>query len=123
LTAPFKGVTDVAVGEGVAVPTGVPGGHRRGGDGAVAELEGLRHPARTVQVEDERHLPLILHANAGPVSVYEIVFEPHALDAAARFLKEDPNGLALVLDTIGKLADDPRPAASAPYGSPPEDQG
>ncbi|MEU1160601.1 type II toxin-antitoxin system RelE/ParE family toxin [Streptomyces sp. NPDC005921] len=49
---------------------------------------------------------------------YEIVFEPHALDAAARFLKEDPSGLALVLDTIDKLADDPRPAASTPYGSP-----
>lgn len=49
---------------------------------------------------------------------YEIVFEPHDLDSAARFLKEDPNGLALVLDTIDKLADDPRPAASTPYGTP-----
>jgi mRNA interferase RelE/StbE len=49
---------------------------------------------------------------------YEIVFEPHALDSAARFLKEDPSGLALVLDSIDKLADDPRPAASTPYGSP-----
>ncbi|MGQ5635453.1 MULTISPECIES: type II toxin-antitoxin system RelE family toxin [unclassified Streptomyces] len=49
---------------------------------------------------------------------YEIVFEPHALDSAARFLKEDPNGFAVVLDAIDKLADDPRPAASAPYGSP-----
>ena len=49
---------------------------------------------------------------------YEIIFEPHALDAAARFLEEDPSGLALVLDTIDKLASDPRPAGSIPYGSP-----
>jgi len=49
---------------------------------------------------------------------YEITFEPHALNSAARFLKEDPSGLALLLDTIDKLADDPRPAGSIPYGSP-----
>ncbi|MFF8592657.1 type II toxin-antitoxin system RelE/ParE family toxin [Streptomyces sp. NPDC015220] len=49
---------------------------------------------------------------------YEILFEPHALDAAARFLAEDPGGLAVVLDSIDKLADDPRPAGSSPYGSP-----
>ncbi|MDQ0775171.1 mRNA interferase RelE/StbE [Streptomyces aurantiacus] len=49
---------------------------------------------------------------------YEITFEPHALNAAARFLKEDPNGLALLLDTIDKLADDPRPTGSVAYGSP-----
>ncbi|WP_159772119.1 type II toxin-antitoxin system RelE family toxin [Streptomyces sp. HM190] len=49
---------------------------------------------------------------------YEIAFEPHALDSTARFLKEDPSGLSLDLDTIDKLADGPRPAASPPYGSP-----
>ncbi|WP_371546409.1 type II toxin-antitoxin system RelE/ParE family toxin [Streptomyces sp. NBC_00554] len=49
---------------------------------------------------------------------YEIIFEPRALDSAVRFLKEDPSGLALLLDTIDKLAHDPRPAASIPYGSP-----
>ena len=32
--------------------------------------------------------------------------------------EDDPGGLALVLDTIDKLADDPRPAGSTPYGSP-----
>ncbi|MEU3900530.1 type II toxin-antitoxin system RelE/ParE family toxin [Streptomyces sp. NPDC045251] len=48
---------------------------------------------------------------------YEIVFEPQALNAAARFLEDDPSGLSLVLDTIDKLADDPRPAGSVPYGS------
>lgn len=49
---------------------------------------------------------------------YEIIFEPRALNSAARFLKEDPSGLALVLDTIDKLAEDPRPAGSITYGSP-----
>ncbi|GAA5079522.1 type II toxin-antitoxin system RelE family toxin [Streptomyces similanensis] len=48
---------------------------------------------------------------------YEIVFDPHALDAATRFLAEDPGGLAVVLDAIDKLADDPRPAGSSPYSS------
>ncbi|MFJ4830412.1 type II toxin-antitoxin system RelE/ParE family toxin [Streptomyces sp. NPDC088747] len=49
---------------------------------------------------------------------YEIIFEPRALNSAARFLEEDPSGLTLVLDTIDKLARDPRPAGSIPYGSP-----
>ncbi|MFD9277080.1 type II toxin-antitoxin system RelE/ParE family toxin [Streptomyces mirabilis] len=49
---------------------------------------------------------------------YEIIFEPRALNSAARFLEEDPSGLTLVLDTIDKLAHDPRPAGSIPYGSP-----
>ncbi|MET7275241.1 type II toxin-antitoxin system RelE/ParE family toxin [Streptomyces flaveolus] len=49
---------------------------------------------------------------------YEIIFEPQALDSAARFLKEDPDGLATVLDAIDKLAESPRPAGSIPYGSP-----
>lgn len=48
---------------------------------------------------------------------YEIIFEPHALDSAARFLSEDASGLALVLDTIDKLAENPRPSGSVPYGS------
>ncbi|MFR9796276.1 type II toxin-antitoxin system RelE family toxin [Streptomyces sp. MS06] len=48
---------------------------------------------------------------------YEIIFEPRALDSAARFPKEDPSGLAMVLDTIDKLAHEPRPATSVPYGS------
>ncbi|MEU9190269.1 type II toxin-antitoxin system RelE/ParE family toxin [Streptomyces sp. NPDC048484] len=49
---------------------------------------------------------------------YEITFEPHALNSAARFLDEDPSGLALTLDVIDKLAHDPRPSGSTPYGSP-----
>jgi mRNA interferase RelE/StbE len=47
---------------------------------------------------------------------YEIIFEPHALDAAARFLAEDPAGLAKVLDAIDELAHDPRPMGSTAYG-------
>ncbi|MEU9876747.1 type II toxin-antitoxin system RelE family toxin [Streptomyces phaeochromogenes] len=48
----------------------------------------------------------------------EITFKPHTLDSAARSLKEDPSGLALLLDTIDKLAAAPRPAGSIPYVSP-----
>ncbi|MEV5874451.1 type II toxin-antitoxin system RelE/ParE family toxin [Streptomyces sp. NPDC052101] len=47
---------------------------------------------------------------------YEIIFEPHALNAAARILEEDPAGLAKVLDAVDELAHDPRPAASTAYG-------
>lgn len=47
---------------------------------------------------------------------YEIIFEPHALDAAARFLKEDPRGLAATLDAIDDLAHNPRPLNSVAYG-------
>ncbi|MGW7338265.1 type II toxin-antitoxin system RelE family toxin [Streptomyces sp. NPDC054808] len=48
---------------------------------------------------------------------FEITFEPQALNAAARFLEDDPSGLTVVLDTIDKLAEDPRPVGSVPYGS------
>ncbi|MGW0995488.1 type II toxin-antitoxin system RelE family toxin [Streptomyces sp. NPDC002523] len=47
---------------------------------------------------------------------YEIIFEPQALNAAARFLEDDPAGLAKVLDAIDELAHDPRPMESTPYG-------
>ncbi|MCX4906183.1 type II toxin-antitoxin system RelE/ParE family toxin [Streptomyces sp. NBC_00878] len=47
-----------------------------------------------------------------------IVWEPSATNAAVRSLKDAPNGLALVLDTIDKLADDPRPTGSIVYTSP-----
>ncbi|MGH1552265.1 type II toxin-antitoxin system RelE family toxin [Streptomyces sp. L7] len=40
---------------------------------------------------------------------YEIIFEPHALDAATRFLEEDPKGLSATLDAIDELAHNPRP--------------
>ncbi len=41
---------------------------------------------------------------------------PVELEAAA-FL-DDPQGIRAVLDTIDRLADDPRPTGSFPYGSP-----
>ncbi|MFC8565742.1 type II toxin-antitoxin system RelE/ParE family toxin [Streptomyces sp. NPDC057245] len=48
---------------------------------------------------------------------HEIAFEPRALDAAARFRKDDPSGFAPLLDTVDKLADDFRPTGSVPYAS------
>ncbi|MEV5532295.1 type II toxin-antitoxin system RelE family toxin [Streptomyces prunicolor] len=47
---------------------------------------------------------------------YEIIFEPHALDAATRFLEEDPKGLSATLDAIDELAHNPRPVTSVAYG-------
>ncbi|MBO4258036.1 type II toxin-antitoxin system RelE family toxin [Streptomyces griseorubiginosus] len=49
---------------------------------------------------------------------YEIVWEPRATNAAARFLKEDRAGLAAVYEAVDALADQPRPPGSIPYGSP-----
>lgn len=48
---------------------------------------------------------------------YEIVWDEPALNAAVRFLKDDPDGLQQVLEAVDLLADDPRPAGSAAYGS------
>ncbi|MFH8842068.1 type II toxin-antitoxin system RelE/ParE family toxin [Streptomyces sp. NPDC017868] len=49
---------------------------------------------------------------------YEIVWDEAAIDAAARFLKDDPDGLRQLMDSIDLLADQPRPEGSAEYGSP-----
>ncbi|MFJ8477640.1 type II toxin-antitoxin system RelE/ParE family toxin [Kitasatospora sp. NPDC094011] len=49
---------------------------------------------------------------------YRITWDEPAINAAARFLKDDADGLRQVLDAVDLLADDPRPAGSAPYGSP-----
>ncbi|MFI0928549.1 type II toxin-antitoxin system RelE/ParE family toxin [Streptomyces sp. NPDC021012] len=49
---------------------------------------------------------------------YEIVWDEAAIDAAARFLKDDPDGLQQLMDSIDLLADQPRPEGSAEYGSP-----
>ncbi|WP_432121622.1 type II toxin-antitoxin system RelE family toxin [Streptomyces sp. S1] len=49
---------------------------------------------------------------------YAIVWSEPAIDAAARFLKDDPDGLRLLMDAVDLLADQPRPEGSAPYGSP-----
>ncbi|OIK05028.1 type II toxin-antitoxin system RelE family toxin [Streptomyces monashensis] len=48
---------------------------------------------------------------------YEIIWEPRATDAAVRFLKDDPVGLAAVYEAVDALANEPRPRGSIPYGS------
>ena len=44
-------------------------------------------------------------------------YDERAINQAAAFL-DDPQGIHAVLDAIDQLADNPRPAASFPYGSP-----
>jgi mRNA interferase RelE/StbE len=44
-------------------------------------------------------------------------YDERAISQAAAFL-DDPHGIRAVLDAIDRLADDPRPAGSFPYGSP-----
>jgi mRNA interferase RelE/StbE len=43
-------------------------------------------------------------------------YDERAISQAAAFL-DDPQGIRSVLDAIDRLADDPRPAGSFPYGS------
>ncbi|MFJ3189398.1 type II toxin-antitoxin system RelE family toxin [Streptomyces halstedii] len=47
-----------------------------------------------------------------------VVWDEHAIDQAARFLKDDPDGLRQVMDTIDLLAADPAPEGSVAYGAP-----
>ncbi|GAA2992866.1 hypothetical protein GCM10020229_01700 [Kitasatospora albolonga] len=49
---------------------------------------------------------------------HRITWDEHAINAAARFLKDDPDGLRQVMDAVDLLADDPRPTGSTAYGSP-----
>ncbi|KIZ14000.1 type II toxin-antitoxin system RelE family toxin [Streptomyces natalensis] len=49
---------------------------------------------------------------------HTIIWDEAALDTAARFLKDDPEGLRQLFASIDLLADSPRPAGSIPYGSP-----
>jgi mRNA interferase RelE/StbE len=46
-----------------------------------------------------------------------VEYDERTIDQAAAFL-DDPPGIRAVLDAIDRLADDPRPAGSFPYGSP-----
>jgi mRNA interferase RelE/StbE len=48
---------------------------------------------------------------------YSVELEPAALNAAARFLKDDPAGLKSVFDTLDALAVDPRPVSSSTFGA------
>jgi mRNA interferase RelE/StbE len=49
---------------------------------------------------------------------YQVNWEIQALDQTAGFLRDDPVGVAALWDTVGQLADEPRPPESFPYGSP-----
>ncbi|MDX3353710.1 type II toxin-antitoxin system RelE/ParE family toxin [Streptomyces sp. ME01-24h] len=49
---------------------------------------------------------------------WTIIWDEPAIDAAARFLKDDPDGLRQLMDAVDLLADQPRPPGSAEYGSP-----
>jgi len=48
----------------------------------------------------------------------QIVWETQAIDQAAGFLHDDPDGVREMLAAVARLVDDPRPAGSFPYGSP-----
>ncbi|MFF5128119.1 type II toxin-antitoxin system RelE/ParE family toxin [Streptomyces syringium] len=49
---------------------------------------------------------------------FQIIWDEPAIDAATRFLKDDPEGLRQLFTAIDLLADDPRPVGAAEYGSP-----
>ncbi len=48
---------------------------------------------------------------------YTIVWDELAINAAARFLKDDLEGLRQLMDAVDLLAHSPRPPGSAEYGS------
>ena len=48
----------------------------------------------------------------------QVIWEAQAIDQAAGFLRDDPDGVREMLDAVARLADEPRPAGSFPYGSP-----
>jgi mRNA interferase RelE/StbE len=48
---------------------------------------------------------------------YSVTWSEQATSAGARFLGDDPQGLAHVLDATDALSDNPRPVAAFPYGS------
>jgi mRNA interferase RelE/StbE len=49
---------------------------------------------------------------------YQVDWEIQALDQTAGFLRDDPVGVAALWDAVSRLADEPRPPESFPYGSP-----
>jgi hypothetical protein len=56
-------------------------------------------------------------ARPGRVS-RQVIWEAQAIDQAVGFLRDDPDGVREMLDAVARLADEPRPAGSFPYGSP-----
>jgi mRNA interferase RelE/StbE len=49
---------------------------------------------------------------------YRVNWEIRAIDLTAGFLSDDPAGVAALWDRVSRLADEPRPPESFPYGSP-----
>ena len=49
--------------------------------------------------------------------IYQVIWSPSAINAAARFLADDGAGLSRLMDAIDLLQDDPRPEASIELGS------
>lgn len=47
----------------------------------------------------------------------EVIWSVPALDRLAGFLRDDPPGVAAVMDAVDDLADDPRPDSSVGLGS------
>ena len=48
----------------------------------------------------------------------QVIWEAQPIGQAAGFLRDDPDGVREMLDTVARLAEEPRPAGSLPYGSP-----
>jgi mRNA interferase RelE/StbE len=48
----------------------------------------------------------------------QVIWEAQSIDQAAGFLRDDPDGVREMLDPVARLAEEPRPAGSLPYGSP-----
>jgi mRNA interferase RelE/StbE len=48
----------------------------------------------------------------------QVIWEAQAINQAAGFLRDDPDGVREMLDAVARLADEARPAGSFPYGSP-----
>jgi mRNA interferase RelE/StbE len=44
----------------------------------------------------------------------QVIWEAQAIDQAAGFLRDDPDGVREMLDAVARLADEPRPAGSFP---------
>ncbi|GAA3810621.1 type II toxin-antitoxin system RelE/ParE family toxin [Streptomyces phyllanthi] len=49
--------------------------------------------------------------------IYTVLWDEPALDVAAKFLVDDPDGLRQVFAATDLLASDPRPPGTAEYGS------
>ncbi|MEH6377234.1 type II toxin-antitoxin system RelE/ParE family toxin [Streptomyces sp. KLMMK] len=49
---------------------------------------------------------------------FQIIWDEPAIDAAARFLKDDPEGLRQLFTAVDLLSAEPRPTESVEYGSP-----